>query len=150
MGYGHELSFGSKNSPYHLNSCEKQLKEEFITFATVVCEKIWHARNAKFYEGSQVYPTIIFMMVNAASKEYYQVEATPINDIAHHATWSPGPSRHLPQSPRQIRIYIDTTFKDGEGTMGVVTRRKNDQILLLVMSLFSANSPFEAELRTLE
>ncbi|PON66863.1 hypothetical protein PanWU01x14_106490 [Parasponia andersonii] len=89
-------------------------------------------------------------MVNTVVKGYHQVQTTPINDITHHATQislSPG---HLPQSPRQVRVYIDAAFKDREVAAAVVIRGENDQILLLVTSLFSANNPPDVELWALE
>ncbi|PON41525.1 hypothetical protein PanWU01x14_288790 [Parasponia andersonii] len=88
--------------------------------------------------------------VNATIKEYHQVQTTLINDIAHHATQIPVLPGCLPQSLGQVKVYIDATFKDGKGAAYIVTRGKNDQILPLATSLFSAHSLLEAELRVLE
>ncbi|PON85359.1 Ribonuclease H-like domain containing protein [Trema orientale] len=120
---------------------------EFYVFATILCEKVWHARNSQFHTVKLTDPQRLLYAINALTGEHVKT-ATSVCETRHQVpntllvNWlKPTPDRKL--------IHIDAAFRDNKAAAAAVCRGENNSIIVLATTCFTANSPLEAELKGL-
>lgn len=47
----------------HIDQREKELREQFLLFVVVLCEKLWAARNGAFHGGVITNPDYLLRMI---------------------------------------------------------------------------------------
>ncbi|PON75686.1 hypothetical protein PanWU01x14_039460 [Parasponia andersonii] len=104
--------------PPHILVLEKELRQEFQCFASVLIDKVWQARNVSIHEGKYFNPYQALNVINRAFLEFSNLGTREIlrHDNNHKAT----STRWLCPTTRTHRVFVDAVYKNGRSAAGVV------------------------------
>ena len=137
-------------TPSDIPADDVNLRMEFCLFATVLCDRIWQARNEAFHNGIRVEPRFLLKSINTMVGEFDGLKEGLIEDV--HITRKECILQSRWINPRQgrIRVFTDAAYKDDNATTAIIVRDDNNNILLAYTECFAASTALEVEFRAVE
>ncbi|PON63416.1 Ribonuclease H-like domain containing protein [Parasponia andersonii] len=104
--------------PPHIHVLEKELRQEFQRFASVLIDKVWQARNASIHEGKCFNPYRTLNVINNIFLEFSNSKRGEI--LRPDSSYSDTCTCWLCPATRRHWVFVNAAFKNGHSAAGVV------------------------------